>query len=192
MLPSASHVTLRRTPTGVLRRFRVAAGVVGTAAVVVAVLTLVGVGLGPRLGYYRSLTVLSGSMRPAFAPGDVVIVTPEPIRDVRAGQVITYAIPVGDHHVETHRVVHVVRGGGVSGPLALGAWTSSASSSGSVSAASLAAPTGLAAAWGTCVRNVSFQVVLTWNAVSDARGYLVYRGTSATGPWTQIGPTAVS
>jgi len=111
MLPSASHVTLRRTPTGVLRRFRVAAGVVGTAAVFVAVLTLVGVGLGPRLGYYRSLTVLSGSMRPAFAPGDVVIVTAEPTRDVRAGQVITYAIPVGDHHVETHRVVRVVRGG---------------------------------------------------------------------------------
>ena len=81
---------------------------------------------------------------------------------------------------------------GVSAPLALGAWTSSASSSGTVSAASLAAPTGLAAAWGTCVRNVSFQIVLTWNAVSDARGYLVYRGTSATGPWTQIGPTPVS
>ena len=44
-------------------------------------------------------------------PGDVVIVTPEPIRDVRPGQVITYAIPVGDHHVETHRVVRVVGGG---------------------------------------------------------------------------------
>ena len=81
---------------------------------------------------------------------------------------------------------------GISAPLALGAWTSSASSSGTVSAASLAAPTGLAAAWGTCVKNVSFQVVLTWNAVSDARGYLVYRGTSATGPWTQIGGTPVS
>jgi hypothetical protein len=81
---------------------------------------------------------------------------------------------------------------GVTAPLALGAWTSSASSSGTVSAASLGAPGGLAAAWGTCVKNVSFQVVLTWNAVSDARGYLVYRGTSSTGPWTQIGPTPVS
>jgi signal peptidase I len=111
MLPSASHVTPRRAPIGVLRGLRVAARVVGTAAVVVAVLALVGVGLGPRLGFYRTLTVLSGSMRPAFTSGDVVIVTPEPLRDVRAGQVITYAIPVGDHHVETHRVVRVLRGG---------------------------------------------------------------------------------
>ena len=111
MLPSASHVTPRRALSGVLRGFRVAASVVGTAAVVVAVVTLLAVGLGPRLGFYRTLTVLTGSMRPAFASGDMVIVTPEPTRDVRAGQVITYAIPVGDHHVETHRVVRVLRGG---------------------------------------------------------------------------------
>src|SRR2546423_3839157 len=77
-------------------------------------------------------------------------------------------------------------------PIAFAAWTSSASASGTVSTATLAAPTGLAAAWGTCVRNVSFQIVLTWNAVSDARGYLVYRGTSSTGPWTQIGGNAPS
>ena len=76
-------------------------------------------------------------------------------------------------------------------PLALAAWTSSATASGTASAANLTAPTGLAAAWGTCVANVSFQIVLTWNAVTDARGYLVYRGTTSTGPWTQIGPTPV-
>jgi signal peptidase len=38
-------------------------------------------------------------------------VTPEPVRDVRAGQVISIKIPTGDHHVQTHRVVQVVRGG---------------------------------------------------------------------------------
>jgi signal peptidase len=111
MLPSALHVTPRRAPIGVLRGFRVAASVAGSVALVVAVVALVGVGLAPRLGFYRPLTVLSGSMRPAFAPGDLVIVTPEAVRDVRAGQVITYAIPVGDHHVETHRVVRVLHGG---------------------------------------------------------------------------------
>ena len=111
MLPSASQVMPRRAPIGVLRGFRVAASVVGTAAVVVAVAALVGVGLAPRLGFYRPLTVLSGSMRPVFAPGDVVVVTPERLRDVRAGQIITYAIPISDHHVETHRVVRVVGGG---------------------------------------------------------------------------------
>ena len=111
MLSSASHQLPRRAPSGVLRGFRVAASLAGTAVLTSAVLVLVGVGLGPRLGYYRSLTVISGSMQPAFAPGDVVIVTPEPVRDVRPGQVITYAIPVGDHHVETHRVVRVLRRG---------------------------------------------------------------------------------
>jgi signal peptidase len=50
-------------------------------------------------------------MRPTFALGDVVVVTPKPARDVRAGDVITYAIPIGDRHVETHRVVEVLRGG---------------------------------------------------------------------------------
>jgi signal peptidase I len=65
----------------------------------------------PHLGLYRSETVLSGSMRPKFSTGDLVIVTPEAARDVRVGQVISLHIPVGDHHVQTHRVVQVVRGG---------------------------------------------------------------------------------
>ena len=33
-------------------------------------------GVLPRLGLYRPVTVLSGSMRPTFSPGDMVIVTP--------------------------------------------------------------------------------------------------------------------
>jgi hypothetical protein len=35
-------------------------------------------------------TVLSGSMKPEFSPGDIVVVTPERTRDVRVGQVISY------------------------------------------------------------------------------------------------------
>src|SRR5205809_3772097 len=81
------------------------------AAFVVACVALLGLGLLPRTGWYRPVTVLSGSMRPAFAPGDMVVVTPEPVRDVRAGQIISYRIPIGDHHVQTHRVVAVVHGG---------------------------------------------------------------------------------
>ena len=50
-------------------------------------------------------------MKPYFSPGDIVVVTPEPTRDVRVGQVISYHIPVGDHHVQSHRVIEVVRGG---------------------------------------------------------------------------------
>jgi len=65
----------------------------------------------PRLGWYRPVTVLSGSMRPTFAPGDLIIVRPEPVAQVRAGQVITYRLPFGSHQVETHRVIRVLRSG---------------------------------------------------------------------------------
>src|SRR5207253_2946817 len=111
MLPSAEHVTPRSFPNRGLRGVRAAVRLAGTAAVVLAALALVGLGLVPRLGLYRPLTVLSGSMRPVFAPGDVVIVTPEPLRDVRVGQVITYEIPIADRHTETHRVVRVLHRG---------------------------------------------------------------------------------
>jgi signal peptidase len=76
-----------------------------------ALLLFLAIGLLPRTGWYRVETVLSGSMRPAFAPGDLIVVTPEPLRDVQAGQVISYHIPIGDQHVQTHRIVKVVRGG---------------------------------------------------------------------------------
>src|SRR4029077_4898604 len=59
----------------------------------------------------RMETVLSGSMQPTFSPGDVIIVTPEPVTAVRPGQVISYQIPIDDHHVESHRVVRVVERG---------------------------------------------------------------------------------
>jgi signal peptidase I len=65
----------------------------------------------PRLGLYRPVTVLSGSMRPTFSPGDMVIVTPEPVSAVRVGQVISYRVPVGIHQVETHRIVRILQGG---------------------------------------------------------------------------------
>ena len=81
-------------------------------ALVGAFAGLVLLGLLPRTGWYRPVTVLSGSMRPAFDPGDMVVVTPEPLRDVRVGQVISYRIPTGDHHVESHRVIQVIRRGG--------------------------------------------------------------------------------
>ncbi len=65
----------------------------------------------PRLGLYRPVTVLSGSMRPTFSPGDMVVVTPEPVSAVRVGQVISYQVPVGAHQVETHRVTRILQGG---------------------------------------------------------------------------------
>jgi signal peptidase I len=87
------------------------AGAAGNAALVTAAAMLLALGLGPALGLYRTITVLSGSRRPAFAPGDVIVVTPEPARDLRVGQVITYQIPVDGRRVETHRVVRILRPG---------------------------------------------------------------------------------
>jgi signal peptidase I len=65
----------------------------------------------PHTGLYRTETVLSNSMKPHFGADDLLVVTPEPVRDVRVGQVISIHVPNGDHHVQTHRIVQVVRGG---------------------------------------------------------------------------------
>ena len=90
-----------------MRSLRTSGRFVAGALLLLSVLAFIGLGLGPRTGRYRTLTVLSGSMRPAFAPADLLVVTPKPMRTIRVGDVITYAIPTGDHHVETHRVVAV-------------------------------------------------------------------------------------
>lgn len=99
------------TLAALLAPLRLALELAARAALVAGVLALLGLGLLPRTGWYRPVTVLSGSMRPTFAPGDMVVLMPEPVRDVRVGQMISYRIPVGDHHVQTHRVIALVRGG---------------------------------------------------------------------------------
>ena len=78
------------------------------AAILLAVAMFLVLVIGPLTGRYRTLTVLTASMRPTFAPGAVVISVPEPIDRIAAGDVITYAIPVDDHRVVTHRVVEVL------------------------------------------------------------------------------------
>jgi signal peptidase I len=85
--------------------------------VLTAATAALGLGVLPRLGQYRTLTVLSSSMVPTFQPGDIVVVRPEPMRDLRVGQVITYQVPVGARQVETHRVVRIVRGLGSDRPV---------------------------------------------------------------------------
>lgn len=69
------------------------------------------VALLPLTGLYRAVTPLSGSMEPMFAPGDLLVMRPEPLSQVHVGQVITYSIPIGDHHLETHRVIKMLQGG---------------------------------------------------------------------------------
>jgi signal peptidase I len=83
-------------------------GNVGLLVACTAILALV---VGPMLGLYRTVTVLSGSMRPTFSPGDMIVVSPEPMSSLRVGDVITFMTPTAGHPVETHRVVNIVRSG---------------------------------------------------------------------------------
>jgi signal peptidase I len=104
----------RKRPGMAVRAARLTAGLMAllvTLVAAVAVAALAAVSIGPRMGWFQVETVLSGSMRPTFSPGDLIVVTPEPVTAVRTGQVITYAIPVADRHVESHRIVRIVHGG---------------------------------------------------------------------------------
>lgn len=83
----------------------------GRVALVAGVVVVVAVSVGPRLGWFRPLTVLTGSMAPTLPRGSVVLVRPVPVEQVAVGDVLTYAVPVDDHRVVTHRVVEVVEPG---------------------------------------------------------------------------------
>ena len=63
-----------RRPMDPTRRLLRVFGVMATLTAVVALAVLAAAAVGPRLGLYRTETVLSGSMRPAFSPGDVIVV----------------------------------------------------------------------------------------------------------------------
>lgn len=83
----------------------------GRAALVASIIAFALLAIGPRTGRYRTLTVLTASMRPNVAPGSVVVTVPVRIEDLAVGDVITYAVPVDDHRVITHRVVEIVEPG---------------------------------------------------------------------------------
>jgi signal peptidase len=81
--------------------------VVATAILLIAVIALVAV--VPRLMGGTSLTVLSGSMEPALAPGDLVAVrglAPEQVcAEVGVGDIVTFMPAPNDPTLITHRVV---------------------------------------------------------------------------------------
>lgn len=83
----------------------------GWAVLLLSVAVFAGLALLPHLGLYQPVTVLSNSMAPAFGAGDLIVLTPQPLREVREGQVLAYEVPIGDGHVVTHRVVRVVEPG---------------------------------------------------------------------------------
>jgi len=79
-------------------------GVVMLGTVAIAGVVLIGV---PKATGSRPLTVLTGSMQPAFNPGDVVIVRPTDAENLQIGQVITFQAESGNPELTTHRITGV-------------------------------------------------------------------------------------
>jgi signal peptidase len=81
------------------------------AALAGSCLAVLLLGLGPLTQRYRLLTVQSGSMRPTLPVGAVIVLTPQPLRDVQVGNVITFSLPTNRRVLETHRVVQIIQRG---------------------------------------------------------------------------------
>lgn len=61
----------------------------------------------PRMGGATPYTILTGSMRPDFPPGTLVVVKPAEASEISLGNVITYQLTSGESTTVTHRVVSV-------------------------------------------------------------------------------------
>lgn len=78
----------------------------GAAALLVAVSVLL-----PLVAGWQSSVVMSGSMAPTLAPGDVVVVRPVAAADLRAGDVVLVDDPDLPGELRMHRIVAVRAGG---------------------------------------------------------------------------------
>ena len=59
----------------------------------------------PQLSGSTPYTILTGSMRPTYPPGTLVVVKPADAAELRVGTPITYQIRSGEPDVVTHRIV---------------------------------------------------------------------------------------
>jgi signal peptidase len=107
-LPPAGTPSARRSGTRSVLEF--AYRWFARVLMVVAVLAFAGLAVGPHVLGYRTLTMLTGSMAPGINPGDVTVETPLPASDITVGEIVSYHIPVDDHHLVTHRVISVKHG----------------------------------------------------------------------------------
>jgi signal peptidase len=89
--------------------WRIAGRAVAAALAVALIALIAAVAVVPRLTGGASLTVLSGSMEPTIAPGDVAVVrgiTPDEVcAEVGVGTVVAFLPWSGDPTLVTHRVV---------------------------------------------------------------------------------------
>ncbi|ALG84084.1 signal peptidase I [Gordonia phthalatica] len=61
--------------------------------------------LVPKIGGAQPYTVLTGSMRPSYPPGTLIVVKRVNPNSLAVGDVVTYQIRSGDPEVVTHRIV---------------------------------------------------------------------------------------
>jgi signal peptidase len=84
---------------------------VGSVVAVVLALSALGAALAVHVGRLSLQPALSGSMRPVFQPGDLVVTQPEPVSSLRQNQVIEF-VPPGQTQPYMHRVIRLTRTGG--------------------------------------------------------------------------------
>jgi signal peptidase I len=94
----------RKQRSKVIASFRIVGGVAATIAVLIAVL----VGIVAPIAHVGFSTVLSGSMVPAFAPGDLLVTRQIAASSLRVGEVAVL-IPAGESVARAHRVVAISR-----------------------------------------------------------------------------------
>jgi len=79
-------------------------GGLATAAVVLIVMTAVGLVAVPRLADWTVLVVLSGSMEPSMPTGGLAFVEPVDPATIRVGDVVTFPVPGHPGALVSHRV----------------------------------------------------------------------------------------
>jgi signal peptidase I len=89
--------------TLVRRMVRWMTGTVLTVAALASVALTVFIAVG-HIGFSP---VLSPSMRPSFAPGDLIVTKPEAAADIRVGQVLVLPVPGEKGQRYVHRVIEV-------------------------------------------------------------------------------------
>lgn len=93
------HAAVRRSSAA--PKVRRLARALGTLTIVCVV---AGIGVG-KLAFHVGLSpVLTGSMRPTFAPGDALVTRPVPVTQLHPGMVVVF-VPPGHADAYAHRIV---------------------------------------------------------------------------------------
>ena len=86
-----------------------------TIAIAVVITVVIGAGIAIVAvgvhGGYQAVAMSTGSMAPGIRPGDMAIIQRTDPRQLRVGDVITFAAPIDGAPIVTHRIVSIEAGG---------------------------------------------------------------------------------